>query len=80
MYFFDRGLNRVLTLPKDSSGPGFLISPPTAASFVTPMYETKTRAAVDEKLCQSAPNASRDKAASQFNSVVANAQIQTQIR
>ena len=26
--------------------PGFLISPPTAATFVTPIYETKTNAAV----------------------------------
>ena len=72
--------NKEIRMPCGIFLPGFLISPPTAASFVTPMYETKTRAAVDEKLCQSAPNASRDKAASQFNSVVANAQIQTQIR
>ncbi len=44
------------------------------------MYETKTRAAVDEKLCQSAPSDSFEIAASQFSSAVAKAQTQTQRR
>ena len=42
--------------------------------------KTKTNAAVEEKLCQSAPKDSLDIAASQFSSDVAKAQKQTHKR
>jgi hypothetical protein len=51
-----------ISIPNGKFLLGDLISPPTAAIFVTPMYETKTSAAVDEKLCQSGPNDSLDNA------------------
>ena len=51
-----------ISIPNGKFLLGDLISPPTAAIFVTPIYETKTSAAVEEKLCQSGPNDSLDNA------------------